>query len=394
MLSRVPLALFLIGASSGWAQQVISAHSGVIHYVEGQVTLDGKTVAPKFAEFPDVKNGQTLAAEDGRAEVLLTPGVIMRIGENSSFKMISNSRSDTVLGVLSGVAIVEVGELLPSNAITLVYNDTRMELVKKGLYRLDADGPGSLRVFAGEARVTDGSQTVVAHKGRQVRLNGVLDTNAFNIKDSDELMRWAARRSEYLAEANISSARAASGSSSSQGYGSSGSNYGYLGTGYDYSGAGYGYSGMGYGYSGLGYGMGGMYGSAFGYGGAWAYNPWFGMFTYLPFGNGMYYSPFFGYPYYSPYNVGNAMPIGSGYSSGFPVSNSRTSPHFNGGGGAFTPRPSSPSARATGGLGAAGASRVASGSLGSSGSTGATRGGFSGGGSRGGGGAPSGGHGR
>src|SRR5258708_4807112 len=101
MLMRLPLVLLLVEATSGSAQQVISAHSGVIHYVEGQVTLEGKTIAPKFAEFPDAKNGQTLVAEDGCAEVLLTPGVILRMGENSCFKMISNSRSDTQIAILT-----------------------------------------------------------------------------------------------------------------------------------------------------------------------------------------------------------------------------------------------------------------------------------------------------
>src|ERR1700677_4921682 len=116
MLKRLPLVVLLISASSAWAQQVVSAHSGVIHFVEGQVTLEGQTVQPKFGEFPDVKNGQTLATQDGRAEVLLNPGVILRVGENSSFKMLSNNRADTRLEVLSGEAVVEVGELLPSNA--------------------------------------------------------------------------------------------------------------------------------------------------------------------------------------------------------------------------------------------------------------------------------------
>jgi hypothetical protein len=346
MLNRVSFALLLAGATGAWAQQVISAHSGVIHYVEGQVMLDGKAVQMKPTEFPDVKNGSTLAAEDGRAEVLLTPGVILRIGENSSFKMISNSRSDTQLEILTGAAIVEVGELLPSNAITLRFHETRMELTKRGLYRLDADGNGRFRVYDGEARVTEGTQTLATRKGRQVLLAAVLDMNAFDVKDTDELMRWASRRSEYLAQANISSARAA---------GSSGYTNGNLG---------------------------GMYGNGFGYGGAWAYNPWFGMFTYLPFGNGMYYSPF-GYPYYSPYNVGYAMPTYT-TSSAYPVSS--TSPHYIGAGsGGYTPRPSTPAPGSGSGSYNGAVSRVGSVSSGS-GSTGST--GFSGG-SRAGGGAPS-----
>lgn len=358
MLKRLSLAVLLVGASSAWAQQVISAHSGVIHFVEGQVTLEGKLIQPKFAEFPDVKNGQTLASQDGRAEVLLTPGVILRIGENSSFKMISNSRSDTRLQVLSGEAVVEVGELLPSNAITLVYGDTHIELIKRGLYQVSAD-PGKLRVYDGEARVTEGNQSLVARKGREVLMGAVLDMSGFDVKDVDALMRWASRRSEYLAQANVSSARTAS-------------SQGYLGSsGYGLGSYGYGLGGYGYGY-GMGSGM-------------WAYNPWYGMFTYLPYGNGMYYSPYFGYPYYSVGNIGYYVPTaggGGGLRSAFPVNTGVTSPHYNGmtGGSNLAPRGSY---GAAGGSSGAGFSPAFSGSRGASLSSGG--GGFSGG-SRGGGG--------
>src|ERR1700730_17445854 len=69
-----------------WAQSVISAHSGIIHYVEGEVAIDGNAVHPKFAEFPDVKARQLVSTAEGRAEILLTPGVFLRIAENSSVR--------------------------------------------------------------------------------------------------------------------------------------------------------------------------------------------------------------------------------------------------------------------------------------------------------------------
>jgi hypothetical protein len=350
MLKRLPLAVLLVGTSSAWAQQVISAHSGVIHFVEGQVTLEGTPVQPKFAEFPDVKNGQTLASQDGRAEVLLTPGVILRIGENSSFKMLSNSRSDTRLEVLSGEAVVEVGELLANNAITLVSGDAHIELIKRGLYLVSSD-PAKLRVYEGEARVTAGNQTLVAHKGREVLMGAVLDMSGFEVKDVDALMRWASRRSEALAQANVSSARTAS----SQGY-----------------------VGSGYGNGGYGYGNGMMGGT-----GMWAYNPWYGMFTYLPYGNGMYYSPFFGYPYYSAGNVGYFVPTvgGGGVRSAFPVNTGATSPHYNGatGGSSLAPRGSYGTAGGNSGGGSAPASSGFAGSRGGGTSSGGGSG-FSGGG--------------
>ena len=311
MLKRLPLVVILAGASSAWAQQVISAHSGVIHFVEGQVTVEGQPVQPKFAEFPDVKNGQTLATQDGRAEVLLTPGVILRIGENSSFKMLSNSRADTRLEVLSGEAIVEVGELLPTNAITLVSGSVHMGLVKKGIYRIDAEDPGKFRVYDGEARVTGKDQTLVARKGRQVVFGAVLDMSAFDVKETDALMRWAERRSEYLATANVSAARSAS-------------SLGYVGNSFAAGGLGTGGLGMG------GLGM-----------GSWAYNPYYGMFTYLPFGNNLYYSPF-GYPFYSSANVGYFVPSTGFNGSAFPIANASNSPHFNSSGTrSIAPRPSS-----------------------------------------------------
>lgn len=254
MFRKLPLIALLLGAVSAWGQSAISAHSGMIHYIEGQVSLDGKPVEVKFAEFPQVQNEQTLATEEGRAEVLLTPGVFLRLSENSSFRMQSNRLSDTTLEVLSGSALFEVAELLPDNAITVHFKDSSIELVKHGLYRMDADA-GRLRVYDGEARVTSGQQTVIAKKGREIGFGAVIQTASFNTKVTDPFYRWASRRSENIAVANISSAKSALSS-------------------------------------------GGGYPSSYG---SWAWNPWFGMFTYLP-GRGYGYNPF-GWMYYSPVTV-------------------------------------------------------------------------------------------
>jgi hypothetical protein len=229
----------------------------MIHYVEGSVSLEGQTVEPKFGEFPEVKNGQTLSTGEGRVEVLLTPGVFLRLAEDSSFKMISNRLADTSLEVVSGSALIEVDELLKDNSILIKVKDSNIELSKHGLYRFDADA-SRLRVYDGEASVTSGKQTVVARKGRQVDLNGVLVASNFDPKTSDPFYRWASRRSSYIATANVSSARAA--------------------------------------------GSQGMLSSGYGYGN-WAWNPWYGMYTYLP-SSGYGYNPF-GWAFYSPFTVGN-----------------------------------------------------------------------------------------
>src|SRR6476469_7474053 len=94
--------LFAFSGSAAFAQSVISAHSGLIHYVEGQVSLDGKQVEVKNASFPEVKENMELRTADGRAEVLLSPGAFLRLGENSAIRMVSNKLTDSRLEFLSG----------------------------------------------------------------------------------------------------------------------------------------------------------------------------------------------------------------------------------------------------------------------------------------------------
>src|SRR5580704_734253 len=159
------------GSMAALAQSaVISARSGLIHYVEGQVYLGDQLVETQFGVFPEVKENQQLKTGEGRAEVLLTPGVFLRLGENSSFRMIANRLIDTRLEFLSGTAIVEAEDVAKDNSVTLVYKDATVHVVKKGLYRLDA-ASGELRVFEGVAEVAAGDNTVEVKDGHAIALD-------------------------------------------------------------------------------------------------------------------------------------------------------------------------------------------------------------------------------
>ena len=138
-------SLGILVAGSACAQYVISSHSGVIQYVEGRAFLGDKPVDVKFGQFPDIKENQEFRTEDGRAEVLLTPGVFLRIGENSSIRMLSTKLVNTRVEVLSGSAVIESNEIPKDNAIELVYKkdtglisslllmDTEMKLALSGI---------------------------------------------------------------------------------------------------------------------------------------------------------------------------------------------------------------------------------------------------------------------
>jgi len=258
------LAVGFLVAGSASAQYVISAHSGVIQYVEGTAYLNDKPVQPRAGEFPDIRENQVFRTEQGMAEVLLTPGVFLRLGENSSVKMVSAKLSDTRVEVLGGSAMVECDDLAKDNAIMLLYKGNSIYLTKHGLYRVDAE-QGLFKVYDGEAIVKAESGQLTLHKGKQTSLNGVLMAENFDVKDEDALYRWSDRRSGYLAKANVSSANSLAA-------------------------GGYGY------YPAYGdplYGFGGWNG--------WYWNPMFGMYTYVPF-DGFLYSPF-GYGFWSPYTV-------------------------------------------------------------------------------------------
>ncbi len=234
------------------AQSVISARSGVIHYADGEVYLADKLVEPKFGQFPEIKPGAVLRSEDGRAEILLTPGVFLRIGEDSSFRLVKNKLEDTHVEVLAGSVLIECAELLSDNAVTVTFKDYSFTPRKAGLFRLDSE-PGRLRVYDGEVIVTASGSEVKVKLGKEMSLTGGEPVLAkFDRNVGDPLYRWSKRRAGYISMANLSAAKSLAD-------------------------------------SGRSWPMGG-----------WYFNPYFGMMTYIPFG---YINSPFGYGYYGPRQV-------------------------------------------------------------------------------------------
>ena len=127
-------------AGSLFGQSVLSVNSGLVHYSEGKVYAAGKLVEPKFGHFPELKNNDELRTEEGRAEVLLSPGSFLRVAENSSIRMSSNRVTDTRIELLTGEARGETVDpskdkaaaTVKGNAITIIYNDASVAIVKRG----------------------------------------------------------------------------------------------------------------------------------------------------------------------------------------------------------------------------------------------------------------------
>jgi hypothetical protein len=269
-----------LGVSTTQAQTVIGAKSGVVNWVEGDVFLADQPYVQQVSHVGEVKENQVLRTEEGRAEVLLPPGVFFRVGEKSSFKMISNRLIDTRVELLTGSAVMEIDDIDKTGSVTLIAKNATITLSKAGLYRFDVE-PAQLKVFKGSADVEMAGQTVTVQAGKMLPLGGaVAIAEKFNATDTDSLDRWSRRRAEVVANANASAAKQAQ-------YGSMGSSDPC-------------YSATTGGYGNGPYGNGpyrtGPYGRpALG---TWGYNPWYGFGTYIPC-NGRIYSPY-GYAMWSP----------------------------------------------------------------------------------------------
>jgi hypothetical protein len=133
------------------------------------------------------------------------------VGENSGFRMVSNKLTHTEIEFLKGSAIVDFVEIAKDNLVTMNYQDYKISFVKKGIYRFDS-APAQFRVYSGEAVISHGGTNITVKDGREVPFTPALVSEKFDNRTGDALYRWAKRRSEYIAVANLSAARRAGSS--------------------------------------------------------------------------------------------------------------------------------------------------------------------------------------
>jgi FecR protein len=254
--------IFLVAVLSvpAWSANSDNRHTavpGTLNYVEGQASIGDQTLDPKSVGSVDLQAGQILKTSSGKAELLLTPGVYLRVGDNSSVKMVSPNLTSTELALNQGAATLEVDEIHSENNIRIAQPGASTRVLKTGLYEFNAANH-DVRVFDGKAAVEANDRNATVKGGNELDLNaeGRLKPSTFDKKqaaDSDDLYRWSSLRSQYLSEANVETARV------------------YVANGW--------------------YGLGS-------FGPGWYWDPWFGAFTFLP-ADGFLYNPF-GWGFYSP----------------------------------------------------------------------------------------------
>lgn len=279
VLPALVVVLFLLLFSvSGWAQNqppgqngepgrqnALPPRPGSINYVEGKAFLDGKSLSPSDVGSVAVGRGQTLTTEMGRIEVLLTPGVFLRLDDNSTMKMVSPDLADTEFEIDKGRAMVEANDISKLNRIVADQGGAKILIQKNGLYDFDANND-RVQVFKGKLEVNANGQKVGVGGDDELALNatGKLKARGFDESESaDDFYRWSGLRSGYLAEADADQARL-------------------------YINGGAGWVGPG-----------------------WYWDPWFDSYTFIP-GSGIFYSPF-GWGFYSPFEIWGSPFIYGGF---------------------------------------------------------------------------------
>ena len=207
-LKAILLSLATLCAPVALAQTANPAVPGTINYVEGSASVEGRMLNQGSVGSAQLEPGQALETAKGKAELLLTPGVFLRVGENSTVRMVSPDLLNTQVEVERGRADVEVDEIHPRNNIEVTEAGASTRLLKNGFYAFDAD-KHTVRVFKGEAELLetgDVPKQVKLKGDHQVELAGneaVRSVSVNRDQAEDSLYSWSSLRSQYLAEANI-----------------------------------------------------------------------------------------------------------------------------------------------------------------------------------------------
>lgn len=242
-----------------YGQNVNPASPGTLNYVEGQASIEGRQLSRRSVGRTEMQPGQVIATANGKAEILLTPGIFLRLGDNSTVQMVSPDLTHTEVRLERGRADVEVDQIYKQNTVLIDFANGQTQLLQHGLYSFDANN-STVRVFDGKAAVYPGQnlqsniKPIEVKGGRQLVLNGEPAKPERFDKDqakNDDLYRWSSLRSAYLGDANIDLASEYAG-------------YGGFTPGWYWAGGPFGY-------------------------------------TWLP-GDGLFWNPF-GYGFYSPYYI-------------------------------------------------------------------------------------------
>ena len=206
MISRVKqFVIFSLATLCVPAFGANPARPGVINYIEGSALLAGEPVTQQSVGTVSLDPGQVLSTTRGKAEVLLTPGIYLRLDGNSAVKMVSPDLTLTQLELEQGRAAVEVDEIHPENDVQIIEAGVPTQLLKTGLYEFNANDDVATVLKGQAAAQVAPNKWDVIKEGHQLALSDgprVKSQHFDQDAAKDDLYNWSNLRSEYLSEEN------------------------------------------------------------------------------------------------------------------------------------------------------------------------------------------------
>jgi len=200
------LVACLLFAPLGISQNIVSVRAGFIHHTEGSVFLQDKAFQKDPVKPVHVEAGQKLRTENGRVEMMLALGTLLRLDENSELEIIAGGLTSASARLISGSAIIDAVQVFDPDSLTLVAREATIAFPESGFYRIDARAgePVLLKVFRGKAQVSaDDSKLNVKSKRAATIDQAPSDWSVakFNRKETDALDEWSKTRTKAIDEA-------------------------------------------------------------------------------------------------------------------------------------------------------------------------------------------------
>lgn len=268
------------------AQATDNAVPGSLNFTQGETSIDGQPLDPAHPAAPlrTLQPGQTLATENGSADLLLARGALLRLGSNSTVHMVAAEAGRTEIRLEAGRANVTVNVVRKDHLLLIDLQNGQTQILSPGLYTFNT-ATNTLRVFNGEAFLFPGADTtsnikpVTVKEGHEIIVGGEEAKSEKFDRElvSDDLLPWNGPRESRAVLADAAP---------------------------DYSGDGSAFVGNGYGDS---FGASGFFPGTYGFG----YGPYYGLGS--PFGFGPY--GYGGYPFYGA-GFGYWGGYGAGYYAG------------------------------------------------------------------------------
>ncbi len=200
------LALTLAAVTPGMATPGRMPLPGLLNYMQGQVRLDGRSVSPRLVGSEALQPSQVLETEDSKAEVLLTPGAFLRIGNHSAVRMLSTSVENSRIRLVKGKALLRADKVI-KHTLSIMMDGTTTRIDQKGLYGFNARQE-TIGVLQGRATIYEGDSRFILKKGHELAFAGGQPFNTQKLSkqafESGRLFRWSRLRDKIESKARQS----------------------------------------------------------------------------------------------------------------------------------------------------------------------------------------------